>query len=519
MPDAALHSKGAFQVLIAIGFKDDGVYQEVDVEDRIISFSYSDEEFKADKLALVLDNFDNRFWDSDLIRPGNFIKATWGFTGLLAPPRKGVIKKALGGIELTIEAFARSVILTSETRAMTFENVTRSDVVREIARNYGYVDSTLWIEETEEVHDIINQMGITDAHFLRRLALKEGYEFFVDHDGLHWHSQQFSTHPVRTYIYYTAPDNKTGQIINYNVNKNILGRVARVRKCAIDPNTKKCVTEEGSNDKAARTTLTTVLVFNDNTDHFDTQTVVTTPSPEDTASKVKIDARAKYVKTQRRAVDMTLNLVGDPLLLAKTVVEVQGLGTRLSGKYYVRKVDHKLGENYTCTASLITDGTNGKRGKSVLSALVTKKRRKSLQRTLSDTRALLEAQLSAGALSTVPDDVGKLITDMKTLEADLKGNPDSVDLQTRVEAAGNSVLGLGTRAKNRKLTRAGRSLLASAKRGLKNSKANESKGKLNTKDGKGTKLVTHIELGNGNSDTVVRNYVSTGREPITSQEK
>jgi hypothetical protein len=40
-------------------------------------------------------------------------------------------------------------------------------------------------------------------------------------------------------------------------------------------------------------------------------------------------------------------VLGDPSLLAKTVVELDGISQRPSGKYYVKEAKHKIDAGYT----------------------------------------------------------------------------------------------------------------------------------------------------------------------------
>ena len=55
--------------------------------------------------------------------------------------------------------------------------------------------------------------------------------------------------------------------------------------------------------------------------------------------------------------DLTASALGDPSLLAKTVVEIQGISLRLSGKYYVKEAKHKIdGAGYTVDLKCLRDG-------------------------------------------------------------------------------------------------------------------------------------------------------------------
>ena len=71
-----------------------------------------------------------------------------------------------------------------------------ADVVREIAAEHGYEGEFLDVEDTGEVLDTISQSAETDARFLRRLAAREEYEYFVDDTGFHWRSRDQAGAPT-----------------------------------------------------------------------------------------------------------------------------------------------------------------------------------------------------------------------------------------------------------------------------------------------------------------------------------
>ena len=50
-------------------------------------------------------------------------------------------------------------------------------------------------------------------------------------------------------------------------------------------------------------------------------------------------------------------MLGDPSLLAKTVVEIEGISQRLSGKYYLHEAKHKIdGSGFTVELKALRDG-------------------------------------------------------------------------------------------------------------------------------------------------------------------
>jgi len=62
-------------------------------------------------------------------------------------------------------------------------------------------------------------------------------------------------------------------------------------------------------------------------------------------------------------VKLALQVVGDPTLRAKQVVEVRGISSLLSGKYYVTEAKHVISSSgYVVDLKLTRDGTGARRG-------------------------------------------------------------------------------------------------------------------------------------------------------------
>jgi hypothetical protein len=146
-------------------------------------------ELKADQVSLQLDNFDLALFERAELVGGAVLEVSWGYPGNMAPPRRVVVKKLKGFQTLTVEGQATSVLMNREAKTRSWANKSRADVVREIAAEHGYEGEFLDVEDTGEVLDTISQSAETDARFLRRLAAREEFEYFVDDTGFHWRSR------------------------------------------------------------------------------------------------------------------------------------------------------------------------------------------------------------------------------------------------------------------------------------------------------------------------------------------
>ena len=484
--------------------KQDGV--RVDVSERVLSFEYQDCEAKADAVKLTVDNGDLTAFDNPTWKKGNIMEVTWGYPGAMAPTRRCLISKVQGFAALTIEAYALSVLMNNATQSKTWEGLTRSEVAQAIAESWGYGTDLQHIQRTERVFETITQGRQSDAAFLAKLARQEGFIFYTDHQGFHFHERDVEQPPHRTYRYFTDPGR--GDVIGISIENDITAKPARTRVRGRNPMERADVSAEaqgpprlpegtqavevlpdgttralvgwgtlapvpetvaeglrqlaqaqtneaGAADAAARAAyergdmqalraasdqarahraaadqiqnmalsqvrstreggVTTVYpgdydppeetvgdfewdassgepmppealrgeytfaaeqYLQDYIDqHPDAQrgiplegttgasrnsTEETVTTAAESQEEAEEEALVRHRRVQQTTVQMTMTVIGDPTLLAKSVVEVTGLGRRLSGKYYVTEVTHKIGQGYTCALKMRSDGTRG----------------------------------------------------------------------------------------------------------------------------------------------------------------
>ncbi|MCA9559740.1 MAG: phage late control D family protein, partial [Myxococcales bacterium] len=150
--------------------------EPLDLGGRVIGFTFEDSERKTDKVSIQLDNFDLSLFDREDLTGGATLEVSWGYPGNMAVPRRVVVKKLKGFTTLTVEGQATSVLMNREAKTRSWENVTRAEVARQIAEEHGYAGELVDVEDSEEIFDVLNQSGETDARFLRRLAAREEFE-------------------------------------------------------------------------------------------------------------------------------------------------------------------------------------------------------------------------------------------------------------------------------------------------------------------------------------------------------
>jgi hypothetical protein len=354
-----------------------------DLRGRLLSFTYEDSERKADKVTLELDNFDLALFAREELMGGALLEVAWGYPGHMAPPRRVVVKKLKGFGTLTVEGQALSALMNRRARTRRFENRTRGEVAREIAAEYGYEGGYAAVDEAGERLDVVVQANETDARFLRRLAAKEEREFYVDDSGFHFHERRQDTAPTHVFTWYADPGR--GDVLSVSVESDLGRRTGRVTVKGRDPLTKQTIEEVATSDTVARATLAeTIEVVDPETGRTSVAPVepaapadgdIFTGEPEmsvldarnateaghatpaATPTRARGEADARFRRAERASVKLSLQVVGDPTLRAKSVVEVRGISPLLSGKYYVAELRHTVnGSGYVCDLKLTRDG-------------------------------------------------------------------------------------------------------------------------------------------------------------------
>lgn len=321
--------------------------ERIDVSSQVLSMAYEDLEAGADKLTLNVDNFNLDHFDNPVFRKGGTLEVSWGYLGNMTPTRSVVIQDVTGFQVLQVVGLAKSILMHKTQRVRKFSNMTRAQVVRQVALENGYGVDVHHIDETHVVFEAIQQARETDAEFLKRLAGREGWEFFVDFDGLHFHERKLGQRPIREYTYYI--DQTQGDIKSIKIENDVTAKPASITVVGRDPLTKTTFTETANNASTPRTGLGDILEIVDpktGKTHLQegTGTDTIAPSSETNAAAAARQAQGAFKKAQLTAVKMTMVTIGDPGQVAKSIVGMNGIRS-LSGKYYVTSVKHTLDQS------------------------------------------------------------------------------------------------------------------------------------------------------------------------------
>lgn len=340
-----------------------GIKTKVDVTDRVLRFTYHDSEKKADTMTLDLDNFDMSFFDDPLWQHGNTIEFTWGYPGNPAPTRTAVIKTIKGFHKLHVEAHSKAMLLHQNKKSRSWKGKRFTQIAKIIAEEYGYDAQHQFIERVDPELPSITQAHLTDAALLKHLSHKHAggnFVFYIDFDGFHFHSRQWMQKPIRVLQYYT--DKESGDINDITFNSDHAFRPGKHVYNMRQGNKKKNFSHAGSNDDTTHLPGTAEFhrlasqkdggpdfLLEMASEHHHTAT------QHETAKK---KADGKYASGKAHSVKVDIKMIGDPSLVAKSIIELRGVGRTYSGKYYVKDAMHTIDANqgYYLELSCIRDG-------------------------------------------------------------------------------------------------------------------------------------------------------------------
>lgn len=314
---------------------------------RMEQFEFIDHDVKRDRCKIGFRNDDYILMDNPVFTKGQKFLVSWGWPGAMAPPRRMVVTKVTGGVSLTVTLLDTSILLDRQKRGRYYAQTTDSEFVRDVAKEHGYEGATAHIEETSVRHDITQPQWRTDARQIAQMARKNGFVFYIDATGLHWHRRQNHGEAVRTFYYRT--DRLQGTIIDQpEIEGNLTRGVSSVRVLARDPRSKIDI------DFTVSASNTEDMSLGRELEDGDPQAANPGKRAKRiTRSDVRVHgymtreeaeaiAHARYRDSAQQRYKLSFSIIGDAQLGGKNLIEIYGLSDTIDGLYYVKSIKHNI---------------------------------------------------------------------------------------------------------------------------------------------------------------------------------
>jgi phage protein D len=308
-------------------------------DDKTLSFKYSD---------TTTFDLGNRV-HVQMGYAGGLLSMVQGLITSLTPkfPESGPPTLAIGGEDRMVKLKDRK---PRDGEQKKFVNQSDSDIVQVIATRNGLIPK---VQQTAEKHDIVVQKNQDDAAFLMERAKRIDYDCFIGVDpdtgldALYFQSPTDARDgkKVRVYVFEWGKS-----LINFNPTLSLNKQVGKVTVKGWDPNTKAILQYT-----ASASDLPTTSGGGENgpsaiSTRFQDREDVVVDQPVTSQQEAKTLAIALLRERAYSYITANGQVIGIPDLRPGDNIEVQGLGQRFSGQYYVTKVTHSLGSSgYTTT--------------------------------------------------------------------------------------------------------------------------------------------------------------------------
>lgn len=289
--------------------------------------------------TLGSDDLQLKWIDSDELAPGNGVEIQLGFRGELETLIRGEITGLHARYpsgepsQVCVQGFDQLHRLRRGRRTRAFHEIKDSQIAETIA---GELNLRPDVQDSGVVHGYLLQNNLSDIDFLLMRARRIRYEVIVSDQDLVFREAANNLGETVTLEYQR-------DLKSFSPRLSTAGQASKVSVRGWDPASKEAILGvAGAGDETTKMSGQEVgPAIADAAFGETVASVVQVP----VASQAEADQIAKA-----RFNDMALQLisgdgetVGNPAIRAGTTLQIDGLGDRFSGLYYVRKAEHRFG--------------------------------------------------------------------------------------------------------------------------------------------------------------------------------
>ena len=327
----------------------------------LIAVSVSEEVNTTGTFAVTLSCWDGvkmevKWIDDDLFKEGNVVEIQMGYADKLTTLFKGEIT----GLEpefsnneppvLMVLGYDRGHRIMRKRNTGSFVNMKDSDIASQIAGNNGLKPD---VTDTKVTMAYVLQHNQTDLEFLRQRANRIGYEVGVNDQTLYFRPRQNNGKEVLTL-------SREVELLEFYPRLSTIGQLENVSVQGWDPKKKEPVlasSQVGDADSLVSAPVSGPAMvrkaFSGKSGGVSTHLAIGSQAEADQLAK----GWFKEMSLQYVVGDGVT--IGSPELRAGTLINIEGLGKRFSGRYYVTGTEHsyKPARGYRTAFSVRRDAT------------------------------------------------------------------------------------------------------------------------------------------------------------------
>jgi phage protein D len=342
-----------------------------DVIRDVISVSYTDNLDQVDSFEMVINNWDAesrdfKYIDKPLFDPGKKVALWMGYFGKEKSGRERMRLMLTGEITslrptfpsggqptLTISGLNQIHGLRRGQNSFAYPNKTDSQIAKDIGQRLGMeVETDPAAEAAERPYKYLIQDAEYDIFFLLKRAQRLGYDLFVKESETESPS---NGEPSKGKLYFGPSDGVRREIfklkyglslIEFQPDLNVANQVNQVHVNGWDALRKQPI--RATSRSSDLTTNRNVGGADGQTNidsAFSGRTEVISTRPVHSQEEADTMVRETHENIRKRIMTGNGSTVGVPDLRAGSVILIEGVGKRFSGRYFVTSTTHKIDDS------------------------------------------------------------------------------------------------------------------------------------------------------------------------------
>jgi phage protein D len=324
----------------------------------ILQVTYKDSLKDVDSFEISINNWDAdkrtfKYSDKDVFNPGKLVELKMGYlneeiqlmlTGQITSlrptfPSGGQPTLAVSGLNLLHS-------LRRRQRSRPYRGMTDNDIARDVARRLGVeIEVKNGYAGSRIEHKYIFQHNQYDILFLMQRARRIGYDLYVKETGARGGAQggtlYFGPSTGERRTTYELEYGKT--LIEFQPNLTTAKQVNRVEVHAWDRVHKRPITGEAERENLETRGLPNARDQQQIARAFAEREEIIADRPVDNRDEANQMAQETLERIAKDMVKGSGSVIGLPGLRAGTVLHLEGLGERFSGRYFVTSTTHTIG--------------------------------------------------------------------------------------------------------------------------------------------------------------------------------
>lgn len=239
------------------------------------------------------------------------------------------------GPTLTVRAYDKSYRLRRNKPVRApFLKMKDSDIVSQIANEAGL---SAEVEQTSATHEFLQQTG-SDWRFLKSRAIANGYELFIEFDKLIFKKPNATASTMHKL-------KRNTDIINLNLRLSVVDQPNLHVVRGWDAIQKQPLTATSTATSSEVQPAGKNLGAKISSDAFGDGRTVTFDIPVMSQNEAENLAKAEFQNLARKFIQGEGTCLGKPEMKAGEIVELQNMGEKFSGNYYITRVTHIINSN------------------------------------------------------------------------------------------------------------------------------------------------------------------------------